>query len=80
MMKLLTSSTCSPCKEAKRLLQESGLEYQEMGVETEGGRTMALSLGVRQVPTLCVPLEHKTITCTGLQQIKDFINGVNESQ
>ena len=76
MMKLLTSSTCAPCKEAKRLLDTSGLEYQTMSVEEEGGRTMAISLGVRQVPTLCVPMTGKTITCTGLEKIKEFVEGV----
>jgi hypothetical protein len=47
-----------------------------MSVEEEGGRTMAISLGVRQVPTLCVPMTGKTITCTGLEKIKEFVEGV----
>jgi len=74
--KLLTSSTCAPCKEAKRLLDESGIEYQVMSVEDAGGRTVAQTLGVRQVPTLCIPLVERTITCTGIDKIKEFIKGV----
>lgn len=76
LMKLLTSSTCAPCVEAKRLLDLSGIEYQVMSVEDAGGRTMAQTLGVRQVPTLCIPLKDKTVVCTGLPKIKEFIEGI----
>lgn len=78
MIKLLTSSTCAPCKEAKRLLDESGIEYQSMSVEDAGGRTVAQTLNVRQVPTLCIPLKDRTMTCTGLPKIKEFIEATEE--
>lgn len=51
---LFTSKHCGACAGAKRVLNENGVKYREVSVDTERGEKLANKHDVRILPTLMV--------------------------
>ena len=56
LIKIYSTSSCSPCKSAKRLLKERRLEYEEIDIEEKGwSRDDLFKLtGGRTVPQIVI--------------------------
>jgi len=49
---LLGATWCGPCKGVKMFLDNRGIEYDYVDVDTEAGLALAQDWGVRNVPSM----------------------------
>ena len=55
MITLLSSTSCAPCKHAKRLLESKQIPFEYKVVELHDGMELLSEHNIRTVPTLIVP-------------------------
>ena len=68
---LFTTKTCPNCPQAKRLLEEAGINYRVMDVEEN--LDLARELRIRQAPTLVVNGDEPQ-KYIGVAAIWNFVN------
>ena len=59
---LFTTSLCSKCSSAKKLLETAGIKYELMNASTPEGLEKARKYEITQVPTLIILEEGKIIS------------------
>jgi mycoredoxin len=70
-IKMYTTTSCSDCRLAKRFLVESGIEFEEINIETVPGAAEILiraTGGKKAVPTFCI--EGAFLTCSPFERKK----------
>ena len=68
---LFATQTCPNCRQAERLLQQTGLPYEKVLAEEQP--ELAARYGVRQAPTLVALTEGEPIKVVGLGPVKRFL-------
>lgn len=51
---LLGASWCAPCGRVKRFLNDRGVGYTYVDIDTENGLKLARDLGIRSVPSMSI--------------------------
>ncbi len=54
---LLGASWCAPCKMVKQFLDNRGVDYEFLDLDTEDGMALAQERGIRSVPTMVIDNE-----------------------
>ena len=68
---LFATQTCPNCRQAERLLQQTGLPYEKVLAEEQP--ELAARYGVRQAPTLVALTEGEPTKVVGLGPVKRFL-------
>jgi len=51
---LIGASWCAPCKQVKEFLDNRGIDYTYVDIDTEQGMELAKDWGIRSVPSMSV--------------------------
>lgn len=62
MITVYTKNNCQPCKFTKRKLEEKGINYHEVNVDSKPGAVEIIqALGFQQAPVVIVSDDHPTL-------------------
>jgi len=74
MLKVLSSDDCLPCKLAKAILDEHGVEYEEIDINSSRGREYIKKYGIKGIPAF---IKGDRVLLVGLpigRDLKRFLN------
>jgi glutaredoxin len=73
-MEIFSAKWCAPCKTLKAKINELGIAYEPVDIETDSGQQLARQRGVRGVPSI---YDGKVLV-TGLEPCMALLRGLND--
>ena len=77
-IKLITTPACPKCPDAKKLLKEANISFNEFSIDDEDTMALAIKLKIMIAPTII--LEDDETYISGLSEIKKYIKSLEDAE